>query len=507
MRTVGEILLPPWSTIGWNQTLAIWPLEHVKLFSANNGPFWAWSLLVSVGLCWLLWYYEPQRRKRLQERLYGMPVVQDSPEGSAYPLLGHGLTFWRNAPWDLLTKWHFRSTNNRTRDYDATTTSTTTNDGADMKYQPIICFPLLGTTYFSVASPSLCKAILQSHVAHVHKDVQVTMKPFLSILGTGLVSSEGSHWLQQRMHVSQALRQDILECIPWHTLNAIQRLCHATLDPAAASSTGTTTATDAVPLGSLLRHLTLQVISGAFLSLTADESDAHFAVLYLPIVDEANRRVWHPYRTYCVWTLAFWRYHCNVYRLNAYVSRLIRQRWTLRRREQEQTNGVQRRQQRRGDILDTVLRAYEDKYASGCTKVQTVLPSAVIRQVRDEMKTFMLAGHETSAAMMTWTLYELVLSRRNAAAAAAASRTDGSTNGSATNGTGTSPQPNLLDQVVTEADTVFDSTALIDDWKRTDYMDDDPSGGLLPHPNRLALLVMAEACLKVRVCVSARAQE
>lgn len=31
-----------------------------------------------------------------------------------------------------------------------------------------------------------------------------------------------------------------------------------------------------------------------------------------------------------------------------------------------------------------------------------------IKQLRDELKTFMLAGHETSAAMMTWAIYELV---------------------------------------------------------------------------------------------------
>jgi cytochrome P450 len=451
--------------------MAIWPLERASFFSIDHGPFWAWwTLLWSVGLCWYLCSFEPRRRRQKQERLYGMPVVQDSPEGSAHPFLGHGLTFWRNAPWDLLTKWHFRITNSSKNTRDATNDGTPAAD-TDLQYQPIICFPLLGTTYFSVASPSLCKAILQSHVAHVHKDVQVTMKPFLSILGTGLVSSEGSHWLQQRLHVSQALRQDILECIPWHTLNAIQRLCHATLDPAAAASAtsaATDTDTTAVPLGSLLRHL--------------------------PIVDEANRRVWHPYRTYCFWTLSFWRYHWNVYRLNAYVSRLIRQRWMLRRREQEHTASDVQRRQRRGDILDTVLHAYEDKYSNDDT-VPTVLPFAVIRQVRDEMKTFMLAGHETSAAMMTWTLYELVLSRHNAATAA---------NG-ATNGTGTAvSQPNLLDQVVTEANTVFDSTALIDDWKRTDYMDDDPSGGLLPHPSRLAQLAMAEACLKVRVCARTR---
>ena len=31
----------------------------------------------------------------------------------------------------------------------------------------------------------------------------------------------------------------------------------------------------------------------------------------------------------------------------------------------------------------------------------------VIRQIRDEVKTFILAGHETSASMLTWSLYEI----------------------------------------------------------------------------------------------------
>jgi cytochrome P450 len=36
------------------------------------------------------------------------------------------------------------------------------------------------------------------------------------------------------------------------------------------------------------------------------------------------------------------------------------------------------------------------------------LDSMWIRQLRDEFKTFMLAGHETSAAMMTWVFFELM---------------------------------------------------------------------------------------------------
>lgn len=32
----------------------------------------------------------------------------------------------------------------------------------------------------------------------------------------------------------------------------------------------------------------------------------------------------------------------------------------------------------------------------------------VVAQIRDEMKTFVLAGHETSASMLNWSLFELM---------------------------------------------------------------------------------------------------
>lgn len=358
---------------------------------------------------------------------------------------------------------------------------------------------------FSVASPSLCQAILQSRVAHVHKDIQVTMKPFLSILGTGMVTSEGPQWLRQRMQLSHSLRNDILERIPSHTLAAVQRLC-VVLDKAAATASD---AASVVPMGSLLRHLTLQVISGAFLSLSAGQSDAHFARLYLPIVDESNRRVWHPYRTYNVLSLDFWRYQMNVFRLNSYVCRLIRERWTLRRLEQDQEpqNNLGRvvegipaetsataaacTAQRPWDILDRVLQFYEahpktsDSDNSSRKTMPRFLSPAVIRQVRDEMKTFMLAGHETSAAMMTWTLYELVCSQQphqRPHMSSAAATTDSTKDKNITS-------CSWMDRVVAEADTVFLGAV---DWGCSATAKD------LPPLETLANLVLAEASLKVR---------
>jgi Cytochrome P450 len=263
--------------------------------SSTTGNVWQSNLLVlPLSLVTVLVFaIQSFERKRLSR--LNVPFMKKTAQGSSWPFVGQALTFLRHTPWDLLTQWH--------RDAQS----------------PIIGFWLLGTLTFSVASPSLCKAILQSKISHTKKDVENSMKPFLSILGTGIVTSEGDAWFHQRRNMSHPLRFDVLQYIPIRTMEALERLFDI-LDAAAE-------ARKQVPIGALLRHLTLQVISGTFLSLSAEESDKQFATLYLPIVEECNVRVWHPYRRFCFFLPSFWRYHSNVYRLNAYVSSLITKRW------------------------------------------------------------------------------------------------------------------------------------------------------------------------------------
>ena len=271
---------------------------------------------------------------------------------SPIPYLGHGIRFMQTSPWDLLLQWHKQKGS-------------------------IFCFPLMGRTVVSIASPTFLKLVLQSQIRNVKKDVGFSYQPFLVILGNGIVTSEGHAWMKQRLKMSTALRRDVLDRIPHVTLQAVQRL-YVQLDAAAASQT-------AVDLSEALRHLTLQVISKAFLSLSADESDATLATMYLPIVDECNTRVWQPWRSACVFLPFWWRHQYHISRLDSYVSKLIYQRWK---------DGI-----RKHDMLDIVMGdAWDEK----------VLSATTIRQIRDEMKTFLLAGHETSAAMMTWAFYEMM---------------------------------------------------------------------------------------------------
>ncbi len=342
----------------------------------------------SIGLCittmlTLLFYIRHQLSVLTNVKL-NMPTVKVSTQ---LPFFGTALEFLSNTPWDLMEKWH-------------------------RQYGPIYNFQLLGKNMVSIEHPHHLKEILQSKIQNVKKDVDFAYKPFLSILGTGIVTSEGKHWMDQRRKISGLLKIDILNVIPTVTLSAVQRLM-VKLDHCAEEKKrkdGNNGHDDdgddnvTIDIAEELRHLTLQVISETFMSLEAEESDTTFATMYLPIVEEGNKRVWSPERSYMFFLPSFWKYIFGVRRLNHYVSNLILNRWELRmeERKQQSTSSMDADRNRNNDILDKVLDHFEKENPGKC------LSSSDVRQLRDEFKTFMLAGHETSAAMMTWTFYELM---------------------------------------------------------------------------------------------------
>lgn len=133
-----------------------------------------------------------------------------------------------------------------------------------------------------------------------------------------------------------------------------------------------------------------QVIAEALLSISAEESDAKFAKLYMPIVTEGNNRVWFPFRAFLP-TPSWFAHRRNIAALNEYITGLIVARWELRKQEAGNTD-------RHLDVLDHMLQQVSEESWNAETR----------RHLRDGIKTFVLAGHETSAAMLTWALYELI---------------------------------------------------------------------------------------------------
>lgn len=284
-----------------------------------------------------------------------IPSVQ-----GGWPYLGQVFTMVKGSPWDTMAKWV-------------------------LEYGTIYTFHLFGNDSVCVADPNALKVILATKLGSFKKDTEWTYKPFMVLLGNGLVTAEGHSWLTQRALMGAHLKKDVLEDVPDVSLAAVTRLS-AKLD--AANSSG-----KPIDMADEFRHMTLQVIADVLLSLLPEESDVTFATMYLPIVEEGNLRTWHPERM--VLPLPSWfKFRKDVDKLNKYVEGLIDNRRMLRSLESTRgTNG------RKLDVLDKMLSSVEKEEWT----------ENIMTQIRDGIKTFVLAGHETSASMLTWALYELSL--------------------------------------------------------------------------------------------------
>lgn len=112
------------------------------------------------------------------------------------------------------------------------------------------------------------------------------------------------------------------------------------------------------------RLLTLQIIGEAILSLPPDECDRVFPQLYLPVMEESNRRVLEPWRQ--LYPLTAYQYNQRVSQLNKYIISIIR----ARRAAHAANSG---KPPAKPDILDRVLAAAEvcihRPRALGCTGI------------------------------------------------------------------------------------------------------------------------------------------
>jgi beta-ring hydroxylase len=243
---------------------------------------------------------------------------------------------------------------------------------------PTLRFAIPGAVYVCTADPEAVRRVLIGNAENYIKDMR-SMGPFSDLLGQGLLTSDGPLWKRQRAVLAKAFRIDALRNVADVTRRAVDRAT-TTLDEHARTGTPV----DAV---ALFRRLTLQVIAEATLSMGPDESDDVLPRLYEPTVAECNKRAWFPVRAKLPLPARF-RYERAVRELDAFLVGKIAGRRALRIAEPGR---------RPVDMLDMLLVACEGEPWS----------EATARQISDEVKTMLFAGHDTSSAMLTWTFHAL----------------------------------------------------------------------------------------------------
>ena len=286
------------------------------------------------------------------------------------PLVGHALALLQGQPYKIFDSW-LRSAG-----------------------QLALRFRVLDKECILVRGPAALKRVFQTKAKQYGKDKGFTYHPFMGILGSGLVTSDGDLWQKQRLLIGPALRIDILDNIVAIAHRAVRRLGDK-LEASKGSG-------QPVDMEDEFRRLTLQVIGEAILSLGPEECDAVFPALYLPVMEESHRRVLQPFREYLPVLPEWWLYRWRMSKLNGFIIKLLRSRRDAR----AASTGGKKASGSEDDILDRILDS-----VLGDEGTVGAWSHALEQQLCYEIKTFLLAGHETTAETLTWSLYELSMSK------------------------------------------------------------------------------------------------
>jgi cytochrome P450 len=217
--------------------------------------------------------------------------------------------------------------------------------------------------------PSLIESVLVSQSQNFAKDKVIQNSRWF--LGEGLLTNEGSGWLRQRRLCQPAFHRERMASYG-HTMAAYTEEMLATWQDAEVRD-----------IHQEMMQLTMRIVAKVLFSVEvkADTERVAAALNVLMRHTSGGRMILPPILRH-VPVPALMRVKRAVRELDEIVNRIIRQR---------PASG-----QDTGDLLSMLMSA-RDEDGSGMTD----------RQLRDEVLTFLLAGHETTAVSLSWTWYLL----------------------------------------------------------------------------------------------------
>ena len=217
--------------------------------------------------------------------------------------------------------------------------------------------------------PSLIESVLVSQSQNFAKDKVIQNSRWF--LGEGLLTNEGSGWLRQRRLCQPAFHRERMASYG-HTMAAYTEEMLTTWQD-----------TEVRDIHQEMMQLTMRIVAKVLFSVEVKEDTERVAgALNVLMRHTSGGRMILPPILRHLPVPALMRVKRAVRELDEIVNRIIRQR---------RASG-----QDTGDLL-SMLMAARDEDGSGMTD----------RQLRDEVLTFLLAGHETTAVSLSWTWYLL----------------------------------------------------------------------------------------------------
>ncbi len=243
------------------------------------------------------------------------------------------------------------------------------------QYGDLAVFPVASLPVYVVSHPDGVKHVLQDQHRRYSKDT-VQYNALSTITGRGLLTSDGPLWLRQRRLAQPAFARPRLMALDQIIVPATQAMLDRWQEPARQGKP--------VDVDAEMMRLTLEIVGKALFSIDLSHETGRLTGAVLTTLDHIVHRV----RNIIVPpdfvpTPRNLRFRRALRILDETVHDLI-----ARRRESGQPGD---------DLLGMLLKARDEETGEPMSE----------RQVRDEILTMLIAGHETVASALTWTWYLL----------------------------------------------------------------------------------------------------
>ena len=238
----------------------------------------------------------------------------------------------------------------------------------------VVCFRAPPFRSFFLAHPDHIKHVLQDNNHNYVKGVVIAKLKVL--IGEGLFSSEGDFWRRQRRLAQPAFHRQRLAGFAATMTDAAGGLLRRWEEPARSGAV--------VDVAADMSRVTLDVVGRTLFSRPLDDGADEFGAVLVDALELLNLRAMSFLSSPIWWPTGRNR---RLRRAIAALDRVVFDIIETRRRAGEPGD----------DLLGMLLDARDEETGAGMTD----------RQLRDEVMTFLLAGHETTAVALTWTWHLL----------------------------------------------------------------------------------------------------
>jgi cytochrome P450 len=265
------------------------------------------------------------------------------------------------------------------------------------EYGDIVRYPLGPFAVYLLNHPDYTRHVLQDNNRNYDKNT-FQYNLLKSVTGEGLLTSDGAFWLRQRRLAQPAFHREKLAALPGLTATLAREMLERWRPYAERG--------EPLDVAAEMMRLALDVVSRALFSIPMSTEAGPLAEAVLVVLDHIvyRARTMGLAPTFLP-TARNRRFRAALHQLDLAVYGIIAQR--------------RQAQQPAADLLALLMAAQDEDGAAGGRR-----SGMSDRQLRDEVMTLLVAGHETVASALTWTWHLLaqnpdVAGRLHAEAAAA----------------------------------------------------------------------------------------